>query len=130
VIEIASPGDTICPTFLFNTSHFTLSFSVTLVKHHHLGTSTFWNPMGLSRPLMGLLYLYLYLYLTSIFKTTSVSYSLILMSVFFSNFLETHIYHYNKDQQNALFTVSFNRIINLYMLRTGLLLIIRRYYSV
>ena len=28
-----------------------------------LGTLTSWNPLGLSRPLMGLLYLYLYLYL-------------------------------------------------------------------
>jgi len=28
----------------------------------NLGTSTSWNPQGLSRPVMGLLYLYLYLY--------------------------------------------------------------------
>jgi hypothetical protein len=27
-----------------------------------MGTSTSWNPLGLSRPVMGLLYLYLYLY--------------------------------------------------------------------
>ena len=27
----------------------------------NLGASTFWNPLGLSRPVMGLLYLYLYL---------------------------------------------------------------------
>jgi hypothetical protein len=30
----------------------------------NLGASTSWNPKGLSRPVMGLLYLYLYLYLT------------------------------------------------------------------
>jgi hypothetical protein len=29
----------------------------------NLGVSTSWNPMGLSRPVMGLLYLYLYLYM-------------------------------------------------------------------
>ena len=28
----------------------------------NLGASTSWNPQGLSRPVMGLLYLYLYLY--------------------------------------------------------------------
>jgi len=28
----------------------------------NLGALTFWNPQGLSRPVMGLLYLYLYLY--------------------------------------------------------------------
>jgi hypothetical protein len=30
-----------------------------------LRASTSWNPQGLSRPVMGLLYLYLYLYLTN-----------------------------------------------------------------
>ena len=28
----------------------------------HLGASTFWNPQGLSKPLMALLYLYLYIH--------------------------------------------------------------------
>jgi hypothetical protein len=35
-----------------------------------------------------------------------------------------------KDQQDALFTFSFILIKNLYTFRAGLLLIIRRYYSV
>jgi hypothetical protein len=37
---------------------------------------------------------------------------------------------YNKDQHDALITFSFIPINNLYMFRAGLLLIIRRYYSV
>jgi hypothetical protein len=40
------------------------------------------------------------------------------------------IYLYIKDQQDTLVTVSFIPINNLYVFRTGLLLIIRRYYSV
>jgi hypothetical protein len=40
------------------------------------------------------------------------------------------VYLYNKDQQDALFTFSFILIINPYMFRAGLLLIIRGYYSV
>jgi microcystin-dependent protein len=40
------------------------------------------------------------------------------------------IRQYNKDQQDALFTFSFNPIGNRYMFRAGLLLIIRRYYAV
>jgi hypothetical protein len=40
------------------------------------------------------------------------------------------IYLCSKDQQNALFTFSFIPINNLYMFRTGLLLIVRRYCSV
>jgi len=42
---------------------------VRLTTYHHpvllsrsLGTLTSWNPLGLSRPVMGLLYLYLYIY--------------------------------------------------------------------
>ena len=41
---------------------------VRLTTYHHpvplsrnLGTLTFWNPLGLFRPVMGLLYLYLFL---------------------------------------------------------------------
>jgi len=41
---------------------------VRLTNYHHpvplsrnLGTLTTWNPLGLSRPVMGFLYLYLYL---------------------------------------------------------------------
>jgi hypothetical protein len=37
---------------------------------------------------------------------------------------------YNQDQQDTLFTFSFILINNLYMFRAGLLLIVRRYYSV
>ena len=40
------------------------------------------------------------------------------------------IHPYNKNQQDALFCSQFISIINLYMLRAGLLLIITRYYSV
>ena len=36
----------------------------------------------------------------------------------------------NKNQQDALFYSQFISIINLYMFRAGLLLVIRRYYSV
>jgi len=36
----------------------------------------------------------------------------------------------NKNQQDALFYSRFISIINFYMFRAGLLLIIRRYYSV
>jgi predicted Fe-S protein YdhL (DUF1289 family) len=39
-------------------------------------------------------------------------------------------YLHNKGQQDALFTLSFIPIYNLNMFRAGLLLIIRRYYSV
>jgi hypothetical protein len=43
----------------------------------NLGASTFWNPKGLSRPVMGLLYLYLYLqfillYVNSSFISTPI----------------------------------------------------------
>jgi hypothetical protein len=37
---------------------------------------------------------------------------------------------YNKYEQDALFTFSFTPINNPYTFRAGLLLIIRRYYSV
>jgi hypothetical protein len=40
------------------------------------------------------------------------------------------VHLYNKDQQDALFTLSCILINNLYMFLAGLLLIIRRYYSV
>ena len=40
------------------------------------------------------------------------------------------IYPSNKNQQDALFYFQFISVINLYMFRAGLLLIIRRYYSV
>ena len=40
------------------------------------------------------------------------------------------IYLCNKDQQDALFYSQFTSIINLYMFRAGLLLIIRRCFSV
>ena len=40
------------------------------------------------------------------------------------------IYLGNKNLQNAQFYSQFISIFNLYMFRTGLLLIIRRYYSV
>jgi len=36
----------------------------------------------------------------------------------------------NKNQQDALFYFQFISLINLYMFRAGLLLIIRRYFSV
>jgi hypothetical protein len=41
----------------------------------NLGTSTSWNPVGLSRPVMGLLYLYLYVlvYITAILKVRNNS---------------------------------------------------------
>jgi hypothetical protein len=39
-------------------------------------------------------------------------------------------YLYNEDQQDTLFTYSFIPIHNLYMFPAGLLLIMRRYYSV
>jgi len=40
------------------------------------------------------------------------------------------IYLCNKNQQDALFYSQFISIINLYVFRVGLLLIIRRYFSV
>jgi hypothetical protein len=40
------------------------------------------------------------------------------------------IYLCNKNQQDAVFYCQFISIINLYMFRAGLLLIIRRYFSV
>jgi len=40
------------------------------------------------------------------------------------------IYLHNTNQQDALFFSQFISLINLYMFRAGLLLIIRRYYSV
>jgi len=40
------------------------------------------------------------------------------------------IYLRNKNHQDALFYCQFISVINLYMLRAGLLLIIRRYISV
>ena len=41
-----------------------------------------------------------------------------------------HTHLHNKNQQDALFYSQFILIISLYMFRSGLLLIIRRYYSV
>jgi len=38
------------------------------------------------------------------------------------------MYPYNKNQQDALFTFNLFQIINPYMFRAGLLLIIRRYF--
>ena len=40
------------------------------------------------------------------------------------------MYLLNKNQQDALFYSQFISVINLYMFRAGLLLIIRRYFSV
>jgi len=40
------------------------------------------------------------------------------------------IYLHNKNQQDTLFYSSFISIINLYMFQAGLLLIIRRYFTV
>jgi len=40
------------------------------------------------------------------------------------------IYPYNKNQQDALFYSQFISIMNLYMFRAGLLLILTRYFSV
>ena len=38
-----------------------------------LGASTSWNPQGLSRPVMGLLYLYAHVYICSLFPTVRQS---------------------------------------------------------
>ena len=53
---------------------------VRLTTNHHsvplsrsLGTLTSWNPLGLSRPVMGLLYLYLVLTIVSVTKDCVVS---------------------------------------------------------
>jgi hypothetical protein len=56
------------------------------------------------------------------------SYALNLM--FCGPCIAVRVYLCNKNQQDALFTFSFTPINNLYMFRAGLLLIIRRYYSV
>jgi len=50
----------------------------------NLGASTSWNPLGLSRPVMGLLYIYLYLQtMGSCERNTDIKSQLVVTGVFF-----------------------------------------------
>jgi hypothetical protein len=74
--------------------------------------------------------------LVKIMLTLMVTYNVCFVNKWFLQFLSVNmiltksVYLYNKDQQVAPFTSSFITINSLYMFRAGLLLIIRRDYSV